>query len=404
MKNPFLFLVSALLICCLENLAAQPSKTILTVDNRFAAANAQFSFKLFDALAQQDAGKNIFISPSSVAFALAMIYNGASGETQQAMAKALELNGMNLLEINQSNAALQKALIGIDPKVQLTVANSLWTRKGLAFKPEFIKSNRDFYAAEVSGLDFAAPNAPAIINNWVNQKTNGRINKIIENIPSDAILYLINAIYFKGNWAIQFDKTKTKDGQFTLLNGAKRKYPMMSQAGRFRYYENDKFQAISLPYGAGRMSLYVFLPNKNSTLAEFLSSLTAANWENWMPQLRFAEGNIVLPRFKLEYEIVLNKALKALGMETAFDPQRANFGEMYAKSPAANVFIGEVKHKTFVEVNEEGTEAAAVTSGGMRMTSYAPPFTMTVDRPFFCAIRDNQTGTVLFMGAIVEPK
>jgi serpin B len=378
-------------------------KSIAPVDNKLIAANTQFGFKLFDQLTKQDAGKNIFVSPSSVAFALAMIYNGASGETQQAMAKALEVNGMSLPELNQANTTLRTALAGADPKVQLNIANSLWARKGITFKPEFIKRNQDFYAAEVSALDFALPGAPGTINNWVSQKTNGKITKIIDNIPSDAILYLLNAIYFKGNWAQQFDKSKTRAGRFTLLNGATKQQPMMSQTGRYRYFENDEVQAISLPYGAGSVSMYVFLPNKNSDLNKFLATLKAATWESWMSKFRSQDGNITLPRFKLEYEVVLNNALRSLGMESAFDPQRANFREMYAASPGANVFIGEVKHKTFVEVNEEGTEAAAATSGGMRATSYMPPFNMVVDRPFFCAIRDNQTGTILFMGAIVEP-
>ncbi len=379
-------------------------KSITPVDSKLIAANTQFGFKLFDQLTKQDAGKNVFVSPSSVTFALAMIYNGASGETQQAMAKALEVNGMSLQELNRANAALQAILASSDPKVQLNIANSLWAKKGVTFMPEFIKRNQDFYAAEVSDLDFALPSAPATINNWVNQKTNGKIDKIVETIPSDAILYLINAIYFKGAWAQQFEKSKTKESRFTLLNGAKKQHPMMSQTGRYGYLENDEFQAIGLPYGAGSMSMYVFLPGKNSNLNAFLANLNAAKWESWMSQLRPQEGNITLPRFKLEYEVVLNNALKSLGMESAFDPQRANFREMSAASPSANVFIGEVKHKTFVEVNEEGTEAAAVTSGGIRATAFIPPFNMVVDRPFFCAIRDNQTGTILFMGSIVEPK
>jgi serpin B len=383
---------------------ANPSTQLATADNRLVAANTQFSFKLFDKIAKQETSKNIFISPASVTMALAMIYNGAGGETQQAMAKALALQGLSLPEINQAQAALRAMLASTDPKVQLTIANSLWARQGVAFKPEFLKRNQDFFAAKITNVDFALPGAAAVMNEWVNQQTNGKISKIVDTVPSDAILYLINAIYFKGKWATQFDQAKTKDGQFTLLNGAKKKHPMMSQSGRFRYFENEKFQAISLPYGDGRMSLYVFLPNKNSNLNALQAALNAESWESWMPQFRSAEGNIVLPRFKLEYETVLNNALKALGMEAAFDPQRANFSAMCSIAPGANVFIGEVKHKTFVEVNEEGTAAAAVTSGGMRVTAFMPPFTMIVDRPFFAAIRDNQTGTILFMGSIVDPK
>jgi serpin B len=150
--------------------------------------------------------------------------------------------------------------------------------------------------------------------------------------------------------------------------------------------------------------MYVFLPSPSSDLQAFVANLNTENWESWMPQFRSAPGEIVLPRFKLEYDVVLNQALKALGMSAAFDPQNADFGEMYAKTSFANVFIGEIKHKTFVEVNEEGTEAAAATSGGMHLTSFQPPFTMVVDRPFFCAIVDNTTKTILFMGSLVEPK
>lgn len=382
---------------------AQPTKPNSAIDSRLTAANSRFSFKLFEQLAKAETGKNIFVSPASVAFMLAMIYNGASGETQEGMIKTLEWQGMSLSEINQAHVTLRAMLASADPKVQLSIANSLWARDGVAFKPEFIQRNQNFYAAEVANVDFAAVTAPALLNNWVKQKTNGKITRIVERIPSDAVLYLLNAIYFKGNWAAPFDKAQTKDGQFLLLNGARKKLPMMSQNGRFRYFENEKFQAINLPYGAGRMSMYVFLPVKDSNLKAFQAELSPENFEKWMSQLHSTEGNIVLPRFKLEYEMTLNSTLKTLGMETAFDPQRADFSGMYSKSARANVFIGEVKHKTFVEVNEEGTEAAAVTSGGMQLTSFVPPFSMVVDRPFFCAIRDDQTGTILFMGAIVEP-
>ena len=382
---------------------AQPTKPNSAVDNRLTVANSRFSFKLFDQLAKAETGKNIFVSPASVAFTLAMIYNGASGETQEGMIKTLEWQGMSLSEINQAHVALRALLASADPKVQLSIANSLWARDGVAFKPEFIQRNQNFYAAEVANVDFAAVTAPALLNNWVKQKTNGKITQIVERIPSDAVLYLLNAIYFKGNWAAPFDKAQTRDRQFALLNGARKKLPMMSQSGRFRYSENEKFQIISLPYGTGRMSMDIFLPAKDSNLKAFQAELSPANFEKWMSQLHSTEGNIVLPRFKLEYEVTLNSTLKTLGMETAFDPQHADFSGMYSKPALANVFIGEIKHKTFVEVNEEGTEAAAVTSGGMRVTSFVPPFNMTVDRPFFCVIRDNQTGTILFMGAIVAP-
>jgi serpin B len=388
--------------------AAESSSTNLRqgnggVDGRLVAANTKFGFKLFGQLLKQDAGKNMFLSPSSVAYALAMTYNGAEGETQQAMAKALALQGMTLQELNQANAALKAMLANLDPKVQLAIANSLWARKGLTFKTDFITRNKEFYAAEVTTLDFSAPGAPATINTWVGKNTQGKITKIIDRIDDDAILYLINAIYFKGAWAAEFDRKKTKDGVFTLRDGRKKKHSMMSQSGRYNYYQDSNFQAVSLPYGQGRVSMYIFLPSKSSSLKKFYENLNAENWEGWMSQFSSMKGDIVLPRFKVEYEVVLNEALKALGMEVAFDKQRANFGGMCAISSGANVFIDQVRHKTFVEVNEEGTEAAAATSVGIGITSVQPTFSMVIDRPFFLAIRDNQTGAVLFMGSIVEP-
>jgi serine protease inhibitor len=370
---------------------------------RLVSANTRFGFKLFAEIVKQDTARNVFVSPASVAFALAMTYNGASGETQQAMARTLELQGMSLQEVNHANAALKVTLEDLDPKVQLAIADSLWARQGIPFKPEFMQQNQEFYGAEVVNLDFDDPAAPSVINAWVSEKTNGKIDKIIEVIHSLAILFLINAIYFKGNWTVEFDKTQTQEGVFILLDGRQKKHPMMSQSGHYEYYEGQHFQAVSLPYGEGRVSMYIFLPDRDSSLAEFQRSLTAENWERWMTRFHSMEGHIVVPRFKVEYELVLNDALQALGMGVAFSEARADFRGMCPIPPTPNVFIKEVKHKTFVEVNEEGTEAAAVTKVAMWIKAIPTTFTLIVDRPFFCAIRDNQTGLVLFMGSIVEP-
>jgi len=374
-------------------------------DDRLVSANIVFGFKLFAEIAKQNTAKNIFVSPASVAIALAMTYNGAGGETKQAMVTALELQGMSLEEVNRANAALRATLENPDPKVQLNIANSLWARKGIIFNPVFMKRNEDFYGDEVTTLNFDDPAAPSTINSWVTKKSKGKINKVIENINPDAILFLINAIYFKGNWTVEFTREKTEERPFYLLDGTQEIRSMMSQLGNYRYYRGESFQAISLPYGdSKRVSMYIFLPDKASDLKELLESLNAENWKNWISQFNVMEGTIVLPRFKLEYELNLNDALKALGMEAAFDKSRANFENMCRISPGINVFIKEVKHKTFLEVDEEGTEAAATTSVEMGITSVREEFSMIVDRPFFCAIRDNETGTILFLGSIVEPE
>lgn len=378
------------------------TKQVGAMNNQLVTANTQFGFKLFSEIIKQNGRQNIFVSPTSVAIALAMTYNGANGSTQQAMAETLQLKGMSLDEINQAQRTLNQILANPDPKVQLSIANSLWVREGITFKPDFLQKTKEFYQANVTNLDFSNRNAPSIINRWVNQNTNGKIPTIIDQINSSAVLFLINAIYFKGSWMSEFPKNATQELPFTLLDGTRKQHPLMSQSGRFRYFENDLFQAINLPYGEGRLSMYVFLPKSNGTLPSFYSKLTTENWEQWLKQFTTRQGSIVLPRFKLEYEITLNQTLKALGMSIAFE-DNANFTGM----TSTPVKIDEVKHKTFVEVNEEGTEAAAVTSIGIRATSARPqeePFRMVVDRPFFFAIRDNQTGTVLFMGSIVEPK
>ncbi|NEP59760.1 MAG: serpin family protein [Symploca sp. SIO2G7] len=381
--------------------AAQPPN--LPVDEKFVEANTKFGFKLFSEILKQEKDKNIFISPTSVAIALAMTYNGASGETQQAMAEALELQQLSLEDINQANNLLQTSLATADPDVQLSIANSLWAKQDVPFKSEFLQTNQQFYGGKVTELDFASPEAPKVINSWVKENTNGKIEQIVEQLQPDDVLFLINAIYFKGNWSEQFDKSKTTERPFYLTDGTTKQHPMMSQVGNYRYTENDSFQAISLPYGRGRLSLYVFLPREQTNLQAFQQQLTPENWQQWINQFQMRDGEIQLPRFRFDYDIQLNNALKALGMETAFTASQADFSNM----TSVPVKIDEVKHKTFVEVNEEGTEAAAATSVGIAVTSAVipkSPFQMVVDRPFFVAIRDNQTRTVLFMGSVVEPE
>ncbi|MBW4476498.1 MAG: serpin family protein [Tolypothrix brevis GSE-NOS-MK-07-07A] len=385
----------------LANSESPSTKKTVTPDTKVVAANTKFGFKLFSEVLKKDSKDNIFVSPSSVAIALAMTYNGASGSTQQAMAKALELQGITLEEINSSNAALKALLENTDPKVQLKIANSLWANKDTSFKSEFIQRNKDFYQAKVTNLDFKDSRSSNVINTWVNENTNGKINKIVEKIEPSQVLFLINAIYFKGSWKNEFDKKQTAEYPFYIESDKQKKHPMMSQTGDYKYLENEQFQAVSLPYGKdGKISFYVFLPKQNNSKA-FYENLNSDNWEKWMAQFSKQEGFIRLPRFKINYDITLNDALSDLGMGEAFTG-KANFSAM-----GKNLAISQVKHQTFVEVNEEGTEAAAATSVGIVATSVVEkpkPFRMIVDRPFFCAVRDNQTGSVLFMGSIVEPQ
>ncbi|MBD1825878.1 serpin family protein [Cyanobacteria bacterium FACHB-DQ100] len=379
---------------------AELSKPVQAVNPKIVEANTKFGFKLFSEVLKQDRNKNVFVSPSSVAIALSMAYNGANGETKAAMAKALEFQGMTLEQVNQAHRDLRAALEKADPKVQLSIANSLWAKQGVAFNSSFLERNAKFYDAKVKSLDFDQPSASDEINGWVKESTRGKIPKIIDRINPNDVMFLINAIYFKGQWTDEFDKSNTQTRPFSLTNGSKKQVPLMKRQGKYRYAETDQFQAISLPYGDRRLSMYVFLPKSN--LAEFQKTLTVQNWQTWMRQFSSRDGEIQLPRFKMDYEVELKTALSAIGMGVAFD-DAADFSGL----SKATTKIDQVKHKTFVEVNEEGTEAAAVTSIGIVTTSLPieqAPFKMTVDRPFFCAIRDNRTGEILFMGSIVNPE
>lgn len=373
-------------------------------DMGIAEANNQFGFDLFNQLKQQDKGKNIFISPLSVAFALAMTYNGAAGATREEMQRVLKLTNLNQDQINESSAELMKKLRSSDPQIELAIANSLWGRKEAQFKEEFLARNRKYFGAEVASLDFADPNSKNAINNWVNKNTKGKIPSIVDRIDNQMVLYLINAIYFKGLWTKKFDKELTKDEPFNLSAGSQKQVPMMAQSGQYRYYRGDRFQAVNLPYGKGGVGLYLFLPDKGSSLDDLLNEFSHDTCNHWLMGFRNAPGDVKIPRFKMDYEKTLNDVLMALGMETAFSSSHADFSGMINKG---RLYLSEVKHKAIVEVNEEGTEAAAVTSVGVRATAMRPQqekFTFIADHPFLMIIRDEQTGAILFMGTVVEPK
>ena len=375
------------------------------IDSSVVTANTQFGFNLFDEIRKTEQDKNIFISPFSVSLALAMTLNGAAGETEQAMTNTLQLQGLDAEAINVGYAGLRHTLLIADPKVTLAIANSLWTRQGVSFNQSFLQRNAQFFGAEISALDFTDPRTVETINQWVDTNTNGKITKILDEIDPAAVLFLINAIYFKGTWQREFDPSETQEGPFHLAKGDVKQVPMMRQERQYPYYRGENFQAISLAYGDGRMRMYIFLPDRESDLNSLLENLNAESWENWMSRFHGQDVSLVMPKFKLEYERNLNNTLKALGMDIAFAPNLADFSRMAPlETLGVNLYIGEVLHKTFVEVNEEGTEAAAVTSVGVRATSVPPPpIPFIIDRPFFFAIRDDETKTVLFMGIVVEP-
>ncbi len=373
------------------------------IDSRLVGAGLGFGLSLHRQVAGDDPGENIFISPASVAMALHMTLNGAAGTTRDAMINTLELEDMTGEEINRANADLLTLFTAAIPGVDLALANSLWARQGVGFRSEFLAANEEYYRATVQELDFDDPSTLDTINSWVKDKTRGLIDEIIEEIEDDAVLFLINALYFKGDWAHPFDPDHTRDQVFYAGDGTEGLHPMMVMSQELRYLEHGEFQAVRLPYGDGRMSMYVFLPVPGAGLGTFYDILTPQSWAGWMSEFQKTQVDLSLPRFRMEFEIDLAEALKALGMDVAFRVTDANFENMRPIPP--NLFIGSVNHRTVVDVTEEGTEAAAATSVEIKIES-APlldQVTMVVDRPFFFAIQDDLTGALLFTGSVVSP-
>ncbi|MBN1885778.1 MAG: serpin family protein [Candidatus Krumholzibacteriota bacterium] len=359
-----------------------------------------FAFDLYGELAPGAIDENVFVSPTSVMLALLMTYNGAAGATADSMAAALHVDGLSVDDANMMAAGLMHSLHGAGD-VDVAVANSLWLLPGFPFRKDFIARVGVSYDAEVfNELDAGR------INSWVDEHTKGRIDRIVDQLGPDDIAVLVNAIWFKGTWKEEFDPALTGEMPFRSSACTAGAAPLMTANRNFSYLENDLFQAVHLPYGDGTTGMYVFLPREEIGLVAFHDSLSADRWNGWMGAFRSRKGTLRLPRFTTEYEAVLNEALIGLGMGLAFHPVKADFSRMCSLERGP-VSISEVRHKSFVEVNEEGTEAAAATSVQMRLTSAMPidpPFEMTVDRPFFFAIRDNMTGAILFMGSIVDPK
>jgi serpin B len=332
-----------------------------------------------------------------------MTYNGAAGDTRAAMEDALKKEGFTPEQINTSYKSLIDALRSVDQKVLLEIANSIWYRQDYTVLPEFVNVNREYYNAEVSSLDFADPVAKDIINGWVDEKTHGRIEEIIDNIPSDAIMYLINAIYFKGIWQYEFDKSKTSEGPFDLNDGGSTvTVNFMKQSTSLSVMHNELFSMVELPYGRGNYSMDVLLPNQGFTTDDIVNSLTAENWNNWIMGMSLRNVDLVFPRFTFEYKNELKSELTAMGMGLAFTDD-ANFSGITGQG---NLKISRVIHKSFVEVNEEGTEAAAVTAVEMVLTSgggSGSNLLFQVDRPFLFAIRETTTGAILFIGRVQNP-
>ena len=385
-----------------DKLGAGKDLILTAVEQEKVGKDNRFAFELFRiATAGLQADENALLSPLSVSMALAMTNNGAAGETRTAIEKALMFDGFTGEDINAYYQKLAADLPALDPKTTVDIANSIWYRQGFDVLPDFLDVNRTFYKADVSALDFADPGAPNVINDWVSNKTKKKIPTIIDGaIPADMIMYLINAVYFKGAWEQRFDKSATQKGTFTRLGGAPLQTDFMHVKHTFNVAATDDVEAIELPYGNKKFSMIVLKPRGDGTLAQVMEKFTDSDlWATLVSSFYARETQLALPKFKFSYENQLNDELTGMGMGIAFTPS-ADFSGI---SEASNLAISEVKHKSFIEVNEEGTEAAAVTSVGVIMTSLPQIYTFNVDRPFLFAIREMNTGLILFIGQVNDP-
>ena len=366
------------------------------------ASNA-FGFGLLRELDRTRADSNIFMSPLSASMALGMTMNGAAGQTFDEMRAALAFGTRPAAEINASYRSLIDMLRALDPTVDFRIANSIWYRAGFPFEQTFLDESRQFFDARVSGLDFASSNAVPSINDWVRQSTNGKIDKIVDGpIPNDVVMYLINAIYFNGSWTTRFDRNQTRTEPFHTIGGTTAPIAMMRRTDTIRVAETADAQVVDLPYGGGAYTMTILLPKEGKSLRDVVATLTADAWQAAVTGATARSVELQMPKFTLRWEALLNDPLQALGMRQAFQGDVADFTRM-SRDAGNRLYISKVKQKAFVDVHEEGTEAAAVTSVEIRVTCACGPQVIRIDRPFVFAIRERLSGTVLFLGKIVRP-
>jgi serine protease inhibitor len=375
-----------------------PPRALGESDRALVAGANAFGWRLLERLAAEKKSPNPFVSPASVAVAVAMTVDGASRPVAEEIRRALGASALPEGAVPEAFGNLVRALLTSDPAVALRIANSVWYRTEIVPNENFLGATAKNFGAKIASLDFASPAAAKAINRWVAEATAGTISSIVPDaIPTDVALYLVDAVYFKGRWTTPFDPKLTRPDSFAAIGGAKVPCRLMQRSDDMSYAETDDAQIVELPYGKGAFRATIVLPRPGSEPDALLADLGNGGWTRLRSGLRKREGKLELPKFTSRFEASLEEPLKALGMPRAFTDSDAFPGI------ASSLQIGEVRHATFVDLDEEGTEAAAATSVGMEARGYRPPdapFVMRVDRPFLVAIHEASTGAILFAGRI----
>ncbi len=402
----FLFGTFALFLAlaCKDEVAPSPPLDLTCISEQqvpeLSRDNNAFGFDLLKKLQANDPDGNLFISPLSIAAALSMTLNGAAGDTKTAMQQTMRLSDWEIQQLNSAWSCLLEVLPQLDADVDVNIANSIWYKQGFTVRQEFLDANTQNYNSEVAALNFGDPAALTTINGWVDQKTNGLIETILDEIPANAVMYLINAIYFKGAWRKEFDPEYTTDATFHLEDGSQQPIKMMTHGQTtLPYFTTSTFDAVDLAYADSIYSMSIFLPKAGVSVNDLANILSESNWNTWLDSFQSQEMFFSMPKFKMEYKEKLNRSLTQMGMGIAFG-SNADFSGI---NGTGGLYIDEAIHKSFIEVNEEGTEAAAVTSIGIVENSMPSIPIFYADRPFLFAIRENKTGSILFFGKLMDP-
>jgi len=383
-----------------EPLEKEPNQIVLRKKSaEIIQADQEFAFELFREVCGLSDEENIMVSPLSVSYALGMTFNGAAGTTREAFCNVLHFGDLTSQEVNESYQDLMDQLVDLDEQVEFSIANSIWYRLGYEVLEEFITTNRTYFDAMVSELDFSDPQAVETINGWIEEKTNDKIQDMLDFIPGDAVMYLINAIYFNAKWKYAFDPEDTHTGTFYLEDGSTHKADFMKVNGAFNHTVTDDFSAVELPYGDSTFSMVVMLPAQGKTVNDLVETMELEKWNSWFETPAVSDIQIELPKFKYGFKDLLNDPLVNLGLGVAFSGG-ADFSGI---TPGGGIYISRVIHQTFIDVQEEGTEAAAATIVELREVSMPQPAIFRANRPFLYLIKENSTGAILFMGKVGMP-
>lgn len=377
---------------------------------RLTLAQNKFGFELLKTLVYSDQtnSQNVVVSPTSMGLAFNILFNGSYGATKDQLSNVLQISGFSLYQLNEASKILMERLTSQNQGVYFTLANSIWVREGIVLNQQVLDDAKRFYGAYIANLDFNKSSASKTINDWVFGNTGGKISGVVpDQINSSVVSYIINAAYFDAIWKYKFDAEKITKRDFYRQDGSKNPVETMEMSRKdFLYFEDNFLQAIKLPYGANqKYSMIVLLP-KELGVNNLLGKFDILTWQGWLKNFEEREGTLYLPKFKLEYGGSMVEPLKGMGLVLPFDAENADFSRLSSNGDDRGYYVSDVVHKTYINVGEEGTQAAATTSVEVSFESAGPakpkeePFIMEVNKPFFFAIVNEETQANIFVGIV----